>query len=122
MSVNYSAFLKMANDSFSMSVKGYVYIMANEANDRLYVGSTRHLKQRIPNHKNGTGSRYAKDHNCNKLVYFKEYPTYLEAYRKERELKLKWDEIPKIKRDLVNQFNPEWKDLFPDVLSNPALD
>ena len=105
----------MANDSFSMSVKGYVYIMANEDNDRLYVGSTRHLKQRVSSHKNGTGSQYAKIHKCNKLVYFKEYPTYLEAYRKEMELKLKWDEIPKIKRDLVNQFNPEWKDLFPGI-------
>jgi putative endonuclease len=52
-------------------------------------------------------------YNLNKLVYFEQFEDMDNAIIREKRLKL-W------KRDwknrLINEINPSWKDLYPDLL------
>lgn len=53
----------------------------------LYVGSTDNLEERIKRHKAGFASDFTKQHTIAKLVYTEKYPTYKDAFRRERQLK-----------------------------------
>jgi len=87
----------------------WVYILTNKTNAVLYVGRTVDLKYRSFQHRkrifqNSFTSRY----NVNKLVYIEEFSTYEEAAVREHQLK---SGSRQKKIDLINQYNPEWKDL-----------
>ena len=48
---------------------GYVYIVANRKNGALYTGVTADIAQRVWQHRNRTGSRFATKHEIFHLVY-----------------------------------------------------
>ncbi len=101
-----------------MEHKGYIYFMANVANSVLYIGVTNSLKRRIGEHAEGTGSVFTYKYNCTKLVYFEAFPDIEQAISREKQLKhfkRAW------KNDLVNSFNPTWRDLTPDTILEPAI-
>lgn len=90
--------------------KFYVYILANHPRHTvLYVGFTDNLERRIHEHKNKIFKGFAAKYNCHKLVYFEEFADKEEALLREKQLKKykrQW------KEDLINETNPEWKDLY----------
>lgn len=63
----------------------YVYILKC-ADDSLYVGSTEDLEDRLRRHLSGNACDYTKHHKVERLVYTEEYPTYKEAFKRERQL------------------------------------
>lgn len=63
-----------------------VYILRNPKN-YLYVGCARSIKKRVPRHNTGDGAEFTKRNKNFKLVYSEEYPTLIEARRRERQIK-----------------------------------
>jgi putative endonuclease len=91
----------------------HVYIMANKRNGTLYVGMTNKLTKRVRQHKNGTASKFMKRDEVKKLVYYEGNNDTEEAVKREKELK-KWNRQWKMR--LVDHFNPEWKDLYRNII------
>jgi putative endonuclease len=90
-----------------------IYIITNRHNTTLYIGVTSNLVQRIYQHKNELIKGFSAKYNLHKLVYFEQFEDMDNAIIREKRLKL-W------KRDwknrLINEINPSWRDLYPDIL------
>jgi putative endonuclease len=86
----------------------FVYILTNKSNKVLYIGVTNNLERRMFEHKNKMINGFTKRYNLTKLVYFEETSDIKSALEREKQLK-NWHRDWKIK--LINNFNPEWKDL-----------
>ena len=96
-----------------MKSGGYVYIITNHKMGTLYIGSTSNLVVRIWQHKYKEIPGFTSRYNVNKLVYYEWHDSLQEMVRRERQLK-EWQRGWKIK--LIIQKNPEWIDLYPNVL------
>ena len=92
----------------------YTYILANKPNGTLYTGMTSDLLKRVHEHKNGLVSGFTKKYNVHKLVYFEETNDAYNAITRERRIK-KWNRQWKI--ELIEKSNPEWEDLYDDLIS-----
>ncbi|MGS2741856.1 GIY-YIG nuclease family protein [Sinomicrobium sp. M5D2P17] len=91
-----------------MIQKSYVYFMTNQRNTVLYVGVTSNLIKRVYQHKIKAYKGFTSKYNCDKLVYFEEFLDIIEAIAREKQLK---KGTRKRKETLINEINPEWKDL-----------
>jgi putative endonuclease len=78
----------------------------------LYVGVTSNLARRIFEHQQQVVPGFTKKYGVVQLVYFEEYPSIMEARARERSVK-RWRSSWKLK--IVDQFNPDWRDLSPDL-------
>ena len=96
-----------------MSKQYYVYIISNHSNNVLYIGVTNDLARRIYEHKNKLIKGFSSKYNLVKLVYYEITESIESAIAREKQLK-NWHRDWKI--NLINQFNPEWKDLSNDFL------
>ena len=56
------------------------------SNGEYYVGSTTDMENRLKEHQKGRGCSFTKAHLPVKLVYTEEYPTFDQAYKRERQL------------------------------------
>jgi putative endonuclease len=88
--------------------QGFVYIMANRKNGTLYVGMTSNLLRRDFEHKNNILKGFTKKHGVHRLVYYEVHDSIEAAISREKHIK-KWNRAWKI--ELVEKFNPTWKDL-----------
>jgi putative endonuclease len=86
---------------------GFVYILASQPHGTLYLGVTSNLHERMDQHRAGAGSVFVKKYRVTHLVYFEEFPLYVDAIRRETMLK-RWKRNWKIA--LIEKANPEWKD------------
>lgn len=86
----------------------YVYILTNFKNTTLYIGVTNDLVRRVYEHKQKKIKGFSARYNLKKLVYYEETSSVYEAIRREKQLK-NWHRQWKI--NLINESNPEWKDL-----------
>ena len=86
-----------------MTKAGYVYLMANRRRGKTYLGVTSHLVQRAYQHRNKLIDGYSKEHDCTLLVWFEAHDDIQDARARE------W------KLALVEEHNPEWRDLFDDI-------
>ena len=64
---------------------GYTYILQC-ANGEYYVGSTTDIECRLMEHQAGMGGKFTSSHLPVKLVYFEEYPSVSQAFKRERQL------------------------------------
>lgn len=89
-----------------------VYIMASKRNGTLYVGSTSDLVKRVYEHKNNLAKGFTKKYGVHNLVYFEYGGDQDGALMRERQLK-HWNRKWKIR--LIEEINPEWKDLYEEI-------
>lgn len=92
---------------------GFVYILTNHTNTTLYVGVTSNLAKRIYEHKNKLVEGFSKRYNLHKLVYYEVIEDIETAIGREKYIKGK---TRKYKDYLINQFNPQWLDLYEQIL------
>jgi putative endonuclease len=90
----------------------FVYILASRRNGTLYVGVTNDLARRMNEHKGKLVPGFTRKYRVDKLVYFEEYPSILEARARERALK-RWDRAWKLA--LIEEMNPQWRDLSEEL-------
>ena len=91
----------------------YGYILASEKNGTLYVGITSDLIKRIYEHKNNIVKGFTEKYKVHKLVYYEECSDIYEAIQREKQVK-RW--YRKWKIELIENFNPEWEDLYYKLL------
>ena len=92
----------------------YVYIMASGRNGTLYIGFTSNLVQRVFEHKHHLLPGFTARYSVDKLVYFERFEDVNEAIRHEKRLK-EWKR--NWKKDLIEKFNPDWRDLYDDLIN-----
>ena len=92
--------------------ESFIYILASRRNGTLYVGSTTNLAKRIWEHKNNVIPGFTAKYNVHQLVYYEVHQDIMEAAKRERRLK-NW--CRKWKLNLIEQFNPMWRDLYEDL-------
>jgi putative endonuclease len=85
----------------------YVYILANRSK-MLYVGVTNDLRRRVYEHRHKLIEGYTRQYNITQLVYFETTPDVRTAITREKTLK-GWRRSRKLA--LIQQANPEWRDL-----------
>ena len=83
--------------------------MANRLNTVLYIGVTNNLERRVSEHKFDKGSGFTSKYKTTKLVYYECGDDVNMAIFREKQIKAGSRQK---KIDLVNQMNPEWKDLY----------
>jgi len=91
----------------------FVYIITNRKNGTLYTGVTNNLVRRIYEHKNKIIKGFTSKYGLDKLVYYEIWQGELEAIQREKILKhykREW------KLNLINEFNPEWNDLYDSIV------
>ncbi len=89
-----------------------IYIMASKRNGTLYTGVTSNLKKRVYQHKNGTYDGFTRKYNVHMLVWYEVTNSIEAAIRREKQIK-KWRRKWKLK--LIEELNPEWRDLSEDL-------
>ncbi len=94
-------------------MSAYVYILASDRNGTLYIGVTSDLPRRMFEHKNGLLDGFTKTYDVTRLVYVEEHDRIDEAIVREKQLK-RWNRAWKIA--LIENGNPEWRDLTEDGL------
>ena len=91
----------------------YVYIITNHRNGTLYIGVTNNLSRRMYEHKNKLIEGFSHKYGLSKLVYYEYFDSEEKAILREKQLKRynrNW------KKDLIESFNPDWKDLYDIVV------
>jgi len=91
----------------------FVYIMASKKNGVLYIGVTNDLVKRAYEHKNNLVKGFTEKYFVHKLVYFEDTNDIDAAIFREKQLK-KWKRDWKIA--LIEKNNPEWKDLYQELI------
>lgn len=95
-----------------MNKQSYVYILTNKHNRVLYTGITSDLKKRVYQHKTKAVAGFTSTYNVNKLVYFEVFEDIYRAIEREKQIKggSRQDKI-----NLIDSFNPKWRDLCDDL-------
>lgn len=91
----------------------FVYILTNEGDWVFYVGVTSNLVKRIYEYRNKLADGFTSKYEIHKLIYFEETSDVSSAIARGKKLK-KWRKDFKI--NLITKFNPEWKNLYEDIL------
>ena len=92
----------------------YVYILASATNYSVYIGVTNDLIRRVYEHRHEEDPKsFTAQYQIHKLVYFEETTDVRAALEREKQLK-GWRRSKK--NALIETMNPQWKDLYPDLL------
>jgi putative endonuclease len=87
--------------------------MASSRNGTLYIGVTSDLIKRAWQHKNEIIKGFTEKYTVHLLVWYEVHENMESAISREKALK-KWNRIWKLR--LIEQFNPEWQDLYEQLI------
>ncbi len=91
----------------------FVYILASKRNGTLYTGVTSDLPKRVAQHKQDVVKGFTSKYGVHRLVWYEVHGDIIEAIRRERKIKA-WRRKWKLR--LIEEMNPEWKDLHADIV------
>ncbi len=90
-----------------------VYILASKPDGTLYTGVTSDLVRRIWEHKSDLVDGFTRRYRVHTLVYYELHDTMEAAIGREKQLKAG---SRKRKLALIRGMNPQWQDLYPQIL------
>ena len=90
-----------------------VYLLATGKRGTLYIGVTSNLVARAWQHREHVVEGFTKRYNVTMLAWYEMHGTMESAILREKQLK-KWNREWKLR--LVQEFNPEWRDLWDDIV------
>jgi len=93
----------------------YVYILASDRNGTLYVGITNDIFRRTFEHASENVESFIKRYHIHHLVHYEAFDNPAAAIKREKQLK-KWNRKWKIR--LIEEDNPEWRDLLLDIFND----
>ena len=91
----------------------FVYILASRRNGTLYIGMTDNLARRTWEHRSGAVPGFTSKYGVKLLVWYELHESRETAFVRERQLK-KWNRAWKLQ--LIERSNPEWRDLFEEIM------
>jgi putative endonuclease len=91
----------------------WVYIIASGPGGTLYTGVTNDLIRRTHEHREGLVPGFTKKYRVKSLVFFEQHDTAPAAIQREKNVK-HWPREWKI--DLIVSMNPEWRDLYDEIV------
>ena len=91
----------------------FVYILASQTRGTLYIGVTSDLSHRATQHRDGVWPGFTKTYGVKRLVYYETFDDVTTAIAREKQLK-HWLRAWKIA--LIEKANPNWTDLWPEVV------
>ena len=92
----------------------YVYILASARNGTLYTGVTSVLAYRVWQHREEVFEGFTKKYGVKMLVYYEIHEDPSQAIEREKRMK-RWRRAWKIR--LIEERNPQWKDLSESLLN-----
>ena len=90
-----------------------VYILASKQNGTLYIGVTGDLTKRAWKHKNDLVDGFTKKYRVHRMVYSRNARGHV-VRDHEREAVEEMERAWKL--DLIEEKNPEWKDLWHEIV------
>lgn len=90
-----------------------VYILASQRNGTLYTGVTSDIARRAWEHRTAAADGFTARYAVHTLVYVEFHATMPDAILREKRIK-KWRRAWKL--NLIEQNNPDWRDLYDDLL------
>ena len=90
-----------------------VYILASCRNGTLYTGVTSNITQRIWQHRSDLIPGFTRRHKIHTLVWLERHDTMASAITREKALK-EWKRAWKLA--LIEDANPYWHDLYPQLI------
>jgi putative endonuclease len=90
-----------------------VYILASKRNGTLYTGVTSHVVKRVWEHKSDLVEGFTKRYGVHSLVWYEVHETMESAITREKQIK-EWKRRWKL--ELIEKSNPEWRDLYEDII------
>ena len=90
-----------------------VYILASAPRGTLYTGVTSDLIARMFEHRSKAVPGFTQRYGVTHLVWFEAHATMESAIRREKAIK-EWRRLWKLR--LIEQTNPEWKDLYSSLV------
>jgi len=90
-----------------------VYMLASKRNGSLYIGVTSDLVQRVWQHKNHVVDGFSKKYHTDVLVWYELHGDMESAILREKAMK-EWKRAWKMR--LIEEQNPDWRDLYTDIL------
>jgi len=96
-----------------MNKQPAVYMLASRRNGTLYIGVTSNLVKRIWEHKNDVVEGFTRKYGVHMLVWYELHESMEAAITREKQLK-KWNRAWKL--GLIEERNPEWRDLYDDIV------
>lgn len=88
-------------------------MLCSRRNGTLYVGITSDLIKRVYEHKNKLVDGFTRKYNVHSLVWYEVHDSSEMAIKREKQIK-KWKRQWKLR--LIEELNPQWKDLYNDLL------
>jgi putative endonuclease len=88
-------------------------MLTNQRNGTIYIGVTSDLIKRVWQHKNELAEGFTKKYQLHTLVWYEPHETMESAISREKSLKF-WQRVWKVR--LIEQLNPNWRDLYPEIL------
>ena len=96
-----------------MQKQSFVYILFNKSDGVLYTGITSDLVKRVFEHKSKVIKGFTQKYNVDKLGYYEIFKDIEQAILREKQIKAG---SRKKKIELIESINPEWRDLYEDIL------
>ena len=93
----------------------YVYLLTTQRDTVLYVGMSNDVLRRTYQHKTHVVPGFTQRYNVDKLVYYETHATAYGAITREKQLKA-GSRAKKVA--LIEAMNPEWRDLYDDLIGN----
>lgn len=93
--------------------QSYIYILFSKRNGTLYTGVTADLVRRVYEHKNKLVEGFTKKYEVDKLGYYEAFDDITQAIQREKQIKAG---SRKNKLKLIESINPNWKDLYKDII------
>jgi len=90
-----------------------VYILASNRNGTLYTGVTSNLVQRTWQHRVHQADGFTNRHGITLLVWYEMHDSMESAILREKRIKA-WKRQWKL--ELIEEKNPYWHDLWPDII------
>ena len=100
-----------------MDKQYFVYILASVRNGTLYTGMSSDIVKRVYEHRNDLVEGFTKRYGVHRLVYYEVHQDVHAAIAREKQIK-KWNRKWKIR--LIEDSNPVWQDLYPQIAGPQA--
>ena len=96
-----------------MAKQPCVYLLANGRNGTIYTGVTSNLPKRVWEHRDNQVAGFTRKYRVHTLVWYELHDTMETAIEREKAIK-NWKRAWKI--EMIETENPDWRDLYDDIL------